>query len=243
MHDRSLFLCCCLATLLMVITGCGWNVDNALGDHTTTTTTTTTTSGVTITPSTVSMAGGGTSNFSATVSGATGQGVIWSVVESNGGSITQGGVYTAPQTAGTYHVTATSAADPGNYATATVTVTGGMFPQVWKSDTGIVPAVTMTITGPALDNIHYLGTIQCSVLPGGLVTIVDSSGLNYILPFGTGGYKFQAQSPVGDSMVAGSLSPVTGNQNQLSGTLAILDGTVSPVSPVYSSTSALFTRN
>lgn len=121
----NLFLCCCLATLLLLITGCGWSTDNALGNHTTTTTTTSNDSGVTITASTASVAGGGTSTFSATVSGATDQGVIWSVVEPNGGSITQEGVYTAPQTAGTYHVRATSVADPSKSGTITVTVSSG----------------------------------------------------------------------------------------------------------------------
>lgn len=123
MHDRSLFLCC-LLILLLVCAGCGWNTNNALGDETTTTTTTFD-SGVTITASTASVAGGGTSTFSATVSGATDQGVIWSVVEANGGSITQEGVYTAPLTAGTYHVRATSVADSSKRGTITVTVSAG----------------------------------------------------------------------------------------------------------------------
>ncbi len=128
MHDRSLFLCC-LLILLLVCAGCGWNTSNALGDETTTTTTTFD-SGVTITASTASVAGGGTSTFSATVSGANDQGVIWSVVEPGGGSITQEGVYTAPQTAGTYHVRATSVADSSKSGTITVTVSGGRNPYV-----------------------------------------------------------------------------------------------------------------
>lgn len=243
MHRRSLFLCCCLLTIVMAIAGCGWNVDNALGEHTTTTTTTFNNSGVTISPSFASVATGGTCSFSATVIGATNQGVIWSVVESNGGSITQGGVYTAPQTAGTFHVTATSTADTSISATATVTVTGGIFPQVWKSDASIAPAVTMTVTASSSDNTRYFGTIQCSVLPGGAVAITEPSANNFILPNGGNGYKFHAQNVFGDSSVTGNLSPVTGDPNQLSGTLTIIDGTVSPVSPVYLSTSAVFIRN
>jgi len=49
--------------------------------------------------------------FTATVSGAATQSVYWSVKEPDGGSITPGGVYTAPATPGTYTVTATSQAD------------------------------------------------------------------------------------------------------------------------------------
>ncbi len=53
----------------------------------------------------------GSRTFSATVRGATDQSVYWSVKEPDGGSVTQGGVYTAPETPGTYTVTATSQAD------------------------------------------------------------------------------------------------------------------------------------
>ena len=62
--------------------------------------------------------------FSATLSGAANRSVVWSVQEgSAGGTITAGGVYTAPSNAGTYHVVATSQADPSKSATATVAVT------------------------------------------------------------------------------------------------------------------------
>lgn len=65
----------------------------------------------------------GTVTFSATVSGAASTGVRWEVKEgSAGGTITQGGTYTAPATAGTYHVAASSLADPTQAAEATVIV-------------------------------------------------------------------------------------------------------------------------
>jgi hypothetical protein len=61
--------------------------------------------------------------FSATVSGAPSQGVTWSVKEgASGGTITPAGVYTAPSSAGTYHVVATSLADPSRTAEASVAV-------------------------------------------------------------------------------------------------------------------------
>src|ERR1700682_4417472 len=48
----------------------------------------------------------------------------WSVAEgSAGGTVDGDAVYTAPNAAGTYHVTATSHADPSKSATAEVTVT------------------------------------------------------------------------------------------------------------------------
>lgn len=49
--------------------------------------------------------------------------VTWSVKETSGGSITSDGLYTAPGTAGTYHVVATSNEDSTAKATATVIVT------------------------------------------------------------------------------------------------------------------------
>lgn len=74
-------------------------------------------------------------NFSAVVIGATEQNVTWSVVEDNGGSITNSGVYTAPATGGTYHVKATSTADSTKSATATIVVRP-------------VPIVNIVLSGP-----------------------------------------------------------------------------------------------
>ena len=58
---------------------------------------------------TPSIAKGGTAQFKSVVIGsALNQTVVWSVEEPNGGSISLGGVYTAPSTAGTYTVKAQS---------------------------------------------------------------------------------------------------------------------------------------
>lgn len=61
--------------------------------------------------------------LTATVTGAADGSVTWSVLEgAAGGSVSAAGVYTAPDSAGTYRVVATSRADPTKSATATVTV-------------------------------------------------------------------------------------------------------------------------
>lgn len=66
----------------------------------------------------------GTSAFNAVVTGTANLAVNWAVSEGNGaGTVTTGGLYTAPSTTGTYHVVATSVADGSKSATATVTVT------------------------------------------------------------------------------------------------------------------------
>jgi len=57
------------------------------------------------------------------VTGAVNTAVTWRVQEAGGGSVTNAGLYTAPAVAGTFHVLATSQADPTKTGTATVTVT------------------------------------------------------------------------------------------------------------------------
>jgi hypothetical protein len=57
------------------------------------------------------MSTGGTRRFTATVTGSSDPGVVWSVVEKGGGSISADGVYTAPPLPGTYTVRASSTVD------------------------------------------------------------------------------------------------------------------------------------
>jgi hypothetical protein len=59
--------------------------------------------------------------FSASVTNSPDTAVTWTVTEADGGTVTNG-AYTPPQTAGTYHVVATSVADSTKAAVATVTV-------------------------------------------------------------------------------------------------------------------------
>ncbi|MCA1826741.1 MAG: Ig-like domain-containing protein [Myxococcales bacterium] len=77
---------------------------------------------ISIDPTSANVAPGATRQFTATVTGSSNISVNWTVSESGGGSVSTTGLYTAPATAGTYHVLATSAADTSRSATATVTV-------------------------------------------------------------------------------------------------------------------------
>lgn len=52
--------------------------------------------------------------------------VSWSVTESTGGTVSQAGSYTAPVLSGTFHVVATSTADPKISGSAVVTVDSGV---------------------------------------------------------------------------------------------------------------------
>ncbi len=78
---------------------------------------------VAINPPTATVPEGGSLSFLATVKGVANTTVTWSVQEgTTGGSITSSGVYTAPNTLGTYHVVATSVADATASASAVVTI-------------------------------------------------------------------------------------------------------------------------
>ena len=76
---------------------------------------------VTVSPANASLSPAGTQQFTATVTGTANTAVSWSA---SGGTITAGGLYTAPATGGGYIVRATSAADPGRSGTAIVNVSG-----------------------------------------------------------------------------------------------------------------------
>ena len=89
----------------------------------TSTATVTIVSPVTLTPSQAIVSPGGTQTFTAVVTATGDTNVTWSLQEgATGGVITAGGVYTAPTATGTYHVVATSVADPTLAGIALVTV-------------------------------------------------------------------------------------------------------------------------
>jgi len=75
---------------------------------------------VAINPISASLQTNATQQFTATVTGASNTAVNWTA---NGGTITTGGLYTAPSSTGTFTVTATSVADTTKSASAAVTVT------------------------------------------------------------------------------------------------------------------------
>jgi WD40 repeat protein len=99
-----------LFSLLVVLTGCGGGGGTNPIE-------------VSISPSAANLNQAGTQSFNATVIGTSNSAVNWTVQEgAAGGSITNMGVYTAPNKSGTFHVIATSQADTTRSATAPVTV-------------------------------------------------------------------------------------------------------------------------
>ncbi|MCG3116923.1 MAG: Ig-like domain-containing protein [Candidatus Manganitrophus sp. SA1] len=78
---------------------------------------------VLIQPETASLSFGEQQTFTAAVSGHSNRSVVWSIQEGpDGGTMTENGLYTAPNREGTIHVVAASSADPARRAIATVTV-------------------------------------------------------------------------------------------------------------------------
>ncbi len=74
-------------------------------------------------PAVALLAPGATQQFSATVTGASDETVVWSVLETGGGTISSDGLYTPPPSSGTYHVVATSKSDSASFAQIPVSVT------------------------------------------------------------------------------------------------------------------------
>jgi hypothetical protein len=93
-----------LVVLFAALSGCGGGTDSLEAAPTGVV--------VALSPGATNLDACQTVRFSAAVTGTASPGVLWSIVEGpSGGTIDSGGVYTAPSSAGTYHVVATSSAD------------------------------------------------------------------------------------------------------------------------------------
>jgi len=149
---------------------------------------------VAIAPDAATLARAGRQAFAVTVTGTIDQSVIWSVAEGpSGGAVTSGGAYTAPATAGSYHVVATSQADPTKTATATVTVTAAppvvvmVSPATATVAAGASKAFTCSVSGAA--DTACTWSVQEGASGGG----ITAAGV-YTAPSAAGGYHVVATS-------------------------------------------------
>jgi len=148
---------------------------------------------------------GATQSFMATVSGTTNTGVTWSVQESFGGTINSTGLYTAPpDTWGTFHVVATSQANPTSMGIATVAVQLSQL-TISPSDVTLPPRGTQAFTASVagLANTGVTWTIQET--GGGLIS---GAGV-YTAPSAEGFYHVIVISLADTSVSASATISVT----------------------------------
>lgn len=127
---------------------------------------------VSVTPSSPTVAAGGTQTFIATVTGASDNTVTWSAT---GGTIAGSGAtvtWTAPIGGGSFNVVATSSLDPGSSSSATVTVTPigvSISPNITALFRGEPTVFTATVTGAAAGFGDVTWTSTCgTATPSGL---------------------------------------------------------------------------
>ncbi len=164
---------------------------------------------ISVAPTTSSLVVGGNQSFTATVTGSTNTAATWTVQEgAPGGTVSSGGVYTAPATPGTYHVIATSAADTTKTASATVTVAAApvvavtLTPTTASLLTGANQTFVANVTGNA--NTAVTWTVQEGA-PGGTV----SSGGVYTAPATPGTYHVIATSAADTTKTASATVTVS----------------------------------
>ena len=160
------------------------------------------TSGVALSvlPGLAQVAAGLPMQFTAQVTGSPDTSVVWSVREgAAGGSITATGLYTAPQTAGTYHVLAASHANSQETGTAAVTVTSLATPVITVPTYVTANATGLKASVPVQAACTYAWTVT-----GGTVT--SGAGTNQItFTAGASGYV-QFTCTVTNTTVTASLA-------------------------------------
>lgn len=137
---------------------------------------------ITIQPEDITLDQGAVHQFSATPTGTVNKNITWSLDPEDGGTITDGGLYTAPNAAGTYTVIATSVADPTRSAEATVTVPEveiSVTPDEISLDQGGTHQFTFSITGADNKNVTWSATGGTITLDG-LYTAPNAAGTYYV---------------------------------------------------------------
>jgi len=136
-------------------------------------------------PATTQTQAGLTVQFAAQVTGNTNTQVTWTLQEgSAGGSVTSTGLYTAPLTAGTYHVVATSQADPTKAATAAVTVAALPAPAITSfsaSPATVTAGTSTTFTGVFANGIGVITPGNLTLVSGGTTSAAVAADTTYTL--------------------------------------------------------------
>ena len=192
---------------------------------------------VSISPVSASLQTGSTQQFTAYVTGSSNTAVTWSA---SGGTVSTNGLYTAPATAGTYSVTATSQADSTKSASATVTVTAPSLPLAFvqvAAATPQSPQSTVTVVYPVAQTAGNLNVVVVgwNDTTSNVTSVSDSRGNAYTLAVGpTSGTRLSQSIYYAKNIVSGSNAvTVTFNQAAASADIRILEyagvDTVSPL--------------
>ncbi|MHB9107031.1 MAG: Ig-like domain-containing protein [Armatimonadota bacterium] len=135
---------------------------------------------VSVAPGAVTLLTGAQQQFEAEVTGTDNTAVTWSTT---GGQITQGGLFTAPGTPGTYYVTATSVADPSKSDTVEITVNPviivSVAPESVSIYTGAQQQFEAEVTGTSNTAVTWSAT-GGSVDGNGLYTAPGTPGTYYV---------------------------------------------------------------
>jgi hypothetical protein len=151
---------------------------------------------------------GAMQTFTATVT-ATNTAVTWTVQEgAAGGSITNLGVYTAPQVPGTYHVNATSVADSTKSGSATITVPAVLITMIPATDT-LGPGGMRTFVAAVGQTTNRAVTWSVEEgAAGGTVSTVNPNTANYTAPTAQGTFHIVATSVVDPTTSASAVVTV-----------------------------------
>lgn len=163
-------LLCCWAVLLCVILACGGSGGGGGPINF---------NGISITPATFDLKPNETIQLTGIVDG-TSQPVTWSVGIPGSGSVTQGGVYTAPGKSGTYIVTLALQSDPTKVASATAKVDSGYVVKITSPATAMGPdrdlQLTASVQGASDQSVTWsttAGTISATGLFHSPTTLGD----------------------------------------------------------------------
>ena len=169
---------------------------------------------VTLNQSTVSVVATRKMPFTASVTGTTNTAVTWSVDSVSGGNstvgtITTGGLYTAPPLAGSHTVTATSVADTSKTASAAVTVTAVI--SVSPTPVSVVATQPQQFSATVLGFSNSTVTWSVDQISGGNSTVgtITAAGL-YTAPSLTGSHTVTVTSAADTSQTASAAVTVTG---------------------------------
>jgi hypothetical protein len=161
---------------------------------------------VNVTPATPNLAGNSPQVFTAVVSNvaiASDRQVTWTITEANAGTLsaltaptaTTGATatYTSPALSGTYHVVATSVADPTKSSSATVTVTAAIAVNPSRTSADLIPNGFVDISADVINTTNK-GITWSVPAGGGTLSAPTSASTRYTAPAAAGTYIVTATS-------------------------------------------------